>query len=79
MHLEAEKWKVKATYLDNEVKRLKTMVDADLLNKQAAGPTSLRQCIKKINLCKNLGCRVMAYNKYSMMLVSISLSELIFF
>ncbi|XP_022181276.1 E3 ubiquitin-protein ligase RFWD3-like isoform X2 [Myzus persicae] len=75
MHLEAEKWKVKATYLDNEVKRLKTMVDADLLNKQAAGPTSLRQCIKKINLCKNLGCRVMAYNKYSMMLVVSQHSE----
>lgn len=69
--MEAEKWKVRATYLDGEVKRLKTMVDIDLLKKQAAGPTSLRQCIKKINVCKNSGCRVMAYNKETMMLVSV--------
>ncbi|XP_060878073.1 E3 ubiquitin-protein ligase RFWD3-like isoform X2 [Metopolophium dirhodum] len=75
MHLEAEKWKVKATYLDSEVKRLKTMVDIDLLNKQAAGPTSLRQCIKKISMCKNVGCRVMAYNKHTMMLVVSQHSE----
>jgi len=70
--LEAENWKIKATFLDGEVKRLKTMVDTDLLNKEAAGPSSLRKCLKKINICKNLGCRVMAYNKETMMLVSVS-------
>jgi len=70
MHLEAERWKVKATYLDNEVKRLKTMVNFELQNKPStSGSTTVRQCIKKINICKNLGCRVMAFNKNNMMMV----------
>uniref|UniRef100_A0A2S2PGK9 RING-type E3 ubiquitin transferase n=1 Tax=Schizaphis graminum TaxID=13262 RepID=A0A2S2PGK9_SCHGA len=70
MHLEAERWKVKATYLDNEVKRLKTIVNAELQNKPStSGSSTVRQCIKKIAICKNLGCRVMAFNKNNMMMV----------
>jgi len=73
MHLEAERWKVKATFLDHEVKRLKTIVNVELQKKASiSGPTTLRQCIKKINICKNLGCRVMAFNKNNMMMVSVN-------
>jgi hypothetical protein len=73
MHLEAERWKVKATFLDSEVKRLKTIVNAEIQNKAStSGPTTLRQCIKKINICKNQGCRVMAFNKNNMMMVSVN-------
>jgi len=72
MLIEAERWKVKASYLDNEVKRLKSLVDNEVHHKPStSGPTAIRQCLKKINLCKNQGCRVMAFNKNNMMLVSV--------
>lgn len=71
MHIEVEKWKNKATDLDKEVKRLKTAVDEEAFDRPStSGPTAIRQCIKKINLCKNKGCRVLAFNKANMMLVS---------
>lgn len=70
MKTEVEKWKVKNDLLSNELEKLKKII-ADSKSDQpcSSGPTSIRQCIKKVNLCKDAGCRVMAYNKHNMLLV----------
>lgn len=77
MKAEVEKWKVKNNLLNNEVEKLKKIIE-DSKNVQScssssssSGPTSVRQCIKKIHLCKDAGCRVMAYNKNNLLLVII--------
>lgn len=76
MKAEVEKWKVKNNLLNNEVEKLKKIIE-DSKNVQScsssssSGPTSVRQCIKKVPLCKDAGCRVMAYNKNNLLLVII--------
>lgn len=67
-----ETWKVKYANLNNEVLRLKSVVDTIKSGPPSTtNPESVRQCLKKINLCKIPGCRVMAYNKHTMLLVRI--------
>lgn len=66
-------FKVKNQSLCAEVKKLKTIIEI-LNNNQpikASGPTYSRRCLKKINLCKTPSCRVMAFNKHNMLLVSL--------
>lgn len=74
MKLDIEKWKVKNESLCVEVKKLKTIIEG-LNNNQPInvnGPTYMRQCLKKISLCKTPSCRVMAFNKHNMLLVCMS-------
>jgi len=72
--MEAEKWKVRASVLDTEVRRLKTVAELSAMNTMpsTSGPNAPPTCIKKVTLCKNPGCRVMAFNKNDLVLVSVS-------
>lgn len=55
-----------------ENERLKSVIENSKFGlPSTSGPTSLRKCLKKIVLCRSPGCRVMAYNKSNMMLVSV--------
>jgi len=74
MRIEAERWKVRASVLDTEVKRLKTLVELTAMNTtpSTSGPTAPPACIKRVSICKNPGCRVMAFNKDNLVLVSVS-------
>jgi len=73
--MEAERWRVRASVLDTEVKRLKTLIELSTMNTtpSTSGPTSPPACIKRVTICKNPGCRVMAFNKDDLVLVSVSL------
>ncbi|XP_050419989.1 E3 ubiquitin-protein ligase RFWD3-like [Adelges cooleyi] len=70
--MEVEKWKIRSESLNNELKMLKDSVEKAVQSGQ--GPfiseqTSIRQCLKKIVICKEVGgCRVMAFNKTNMLL-----------
>jgi len=72
MKAEINKCKVQHEHLINEVRRLKTVVEGMQSGQPStSGPTSNRSCLKKISLGKNNpGCRVLAFNKNSMLLVS---------
>lgn len=72
--MEAEKWRVRASVLDTEVKRLKTLVELSTMNTtpSTSGPTAPPACIKRVTICKNPGCRVMAFNKDDLVLVSVN-------
>jgi len=73
MEIEEKKWKVRAEILDTEVKRLNTIKHKELSsNASANGLNVPPSCIKTINICKNQSCRVMAFNKNDLMLVSVS-------
>lgn len=68
---EVEKYKVKNQHLIAENERLKSVIEKSKSGlSSTTGPTTFRLCLKKINLCKNPSCRVMAFNKNTMMLVS---------
>lgn len=72
MQLDIEKWKVKNESLCAEVNKLKTIIERLNNNEPInfSGPTHARQCLKKISLCKSPSCRVVAFNKHNMLLVS---------
>lgn len=71
---EADRWKAKYEYAATEVKKLRVLVESQKHGlPSSSNQTSNRQCLKKINLSKtNAGCRVMAFNKSKMLLVSIN-------
>lgn len=74
MKLDLEKWKYKVKQLNNEVERLKTMVEKVRSDQATTSQsTPIRYRLKKMVLGKNPGCRVMAYNKNNMLLVSVKL------
>lgn len=65
---------MKHTNLREEVKRLKALVDKLVAGvpPTSVGPTSGRQCLKKIKIHgTNPDCRVIAFNRNNMLLVSI--------
>lgn len=72
MKLDLEKYKYTAKQLKNEVERLNTMIEKkqfDQATRVQSAP--IRYCLKKVILGKNPTCRVMAYNKSNMLLVSV--------
>lgn len=74
MKTEIESWRTKNANLREEVKRLKTLVDKMIAGvpPSSIGPTSGRQCLKRIKIHGvNPGCRVMAFNRNNMLLVCI--------
>lgn len=75
MKAEADKFKAKNDYLVNEVNKLKCVIEEMKAgHKSIVNSTNssnlIRKCLKHIHLCKTRGCRVMAFNKNSMLLVS---------
>lgn len=73
MKIEINNWKIKNCTLREEVKRLKTIVDKMVAGvpPSSIGPTSGRQCLKRIKIHgANPSCRVMAFNRNNMLLAS---------
>lgn len=75
MKAEADKFKAKNDNLVNEVNKLKCVIEemeaGHRVNVNTTNSSNVfRKCLKHIRLCKTPGCRVMAFNKNSMLLVS---------
>ncbi|XP_050539339.1 E3 ubiquitin-protein ligase RFWD3-like isoform X2 [Daktulosphaira vitifoliae] len=72
MKQEVEKWKIRSESLSNDLQKLRETVEKSGHSGQgysSSGVTSIRQCLKKIIMCKDAGgCRVLAFDKKSMLL-----------
>jgi len=66
-----ESIKVKNELLSDEVNKLKVIIDEVKTGRPSTTTISSQKCIKTIPISKHSSCRVMAFNKNKMLLVSV--------